>query len=65
MFVSDMISYAKITFATSVVQFICLRFSLRFSAIEVMTAGYDLCVYIKTAIGDFFDGYLQQTGAKS
>ena len=30
-----------------------------------MTAGYDLCVYINTAIVRFFDGFLQRTGAKS
>ena len=44
---------AKITFATGVVRFICLRFSLRFSGIVGMTVGYDLCVYINTAIVQF------------
>ena len=45
--------YAKIAFATGVVRFICLRFSLRFSGIVGMTVGYDICVYINTAIVRF------------
>ena len=45
--------HARITFAPGAIRFICLRFSIQFSGIVGMTAGYGLCVYIYTAIVRF------------
>ena len=39
-------NYASITFATVVVRFICLRFSLRFFRHRRRLRSYDVCVYI-------------------
>ena len=50
---------AKIPFATGAVRFICLLFYLRFSGIVGMTVGYGLCVYIYTALCDFYNGPVQ------
>ena len=62
---TDLIVNASVTFATGVVQFICLRFSLQFLGIIIrwLVTSYDVCVYIVYDHGVFsFDFFRRQTG---